>query len=73
MTWNKKHIIQKITFGSRYENGKAVTYTLTEKQYIPVTRVRKLPGGKQILKQHDYKLRGRRSRISKIFITKFDI
>lgn len=73
MTWSKKHIIQKITFGSRYENGKTVTYTLIEKRYIPVTHLRKLTDGTRMLKQHDYKLRGRRSRTSKIFITKYDI
>ena len=73
MIWSKKHIVRKITYGSRYENGQYVTYTNVEKQYILASNLRELTDGVTVLKQHDYILRGKQARKVKMFILKFDI
>ena len=71
MIWNKKHIIQNITYGSKHENNVTTTYHIIEKRYIPASEIRKTPNGKQLLTQQGYKLRGRTARTFKMILLKY--
>ena len=73
MIWNKKHIIQNITYGSKHENNVTTTYHIIEKRYIPASEIRKTPNGKQLLTQYGYKLRGRARRMFKMILLKYGI
>lgn len=71
MIWNKKHITQNVTYGSVYKNNVTTTYKIIERRYIPASEIRKTPNGKQLLIQHDYKLRGRVARLFQMILLKY--